>query len=35
MAYNRKMVYKYNSYIAKKIPYIKIPIRIKVVKLSK
>ena len=35
MAYNRKTVYKYNNYAARKIPYIKISIRIKMVKLSK
>ena len=35
MAYNRKMAYRYNNYITKKIPYIKIPIGIKIVKLSK
>ena len=29
------MAYRYNSYITKKIPYIKISIRIKMVKLSK
>ena len=35
MAYNRKMAYKYNSYITRKIPYIKMPIKIKIVELSK
>ena len=35
MAYNQKIVYKYNSYATKKIPYIKILIKIKIVKLSK
>ena len=35
MVYNRKMVYRYNSYITRKIPYIKIPIRIRIVELSK
>ena len=35
MACNSRMVYKYNSYITKKIPYIKMPIRIKIVELSK
>ena len=35
MVYNQKIVYRYNSYITKKIPYIKILIRIKVVELSK
>ena len=29
------MVYRYNSYTTKKIPYIKISIRIKIVELSK
>ena len=29
------MAYRYNSYITKKIPYIKMPIRIKIVELSK
>ena len=35
MACNQKMVYRYNSYITKKIPYIKMLIRIKMVELSK
>ena len=35
MAYNRRIVYRYNSYITKKIPYIKMPIKIKIVELSK
>ena len=35
MAYNQKMAYRYNSYITKKIPYIKIFIKIKIVELSK
>ena len=35
MAYNRKMAYRYNSYITKKILYIKMLIKIKVIKLSK
>ena len=35
MAYNQKMVYRYNSYIIRKIPYIKMLIKIKIVKLSK
>ena len=35
MAYNQKIVYKYNSYITKKIPYIRISIKIKIVELSK
>ena len=29
------MAYKYNSYIAKKIPYIRMLIKIKIVELSK
>ena len=35
MACNQKIVYKYNSYVTRKIPYTKILIRIKMVKLSK
>ena len=35
MACNRKMVYRYNSYTARKILYIRILIRIKIVELSK
>ena len=35
MAYNRKIAYRYNSYITKKILYIKIPIGIRMVELSK
>ena len=35
MACNQKIVYRYNSYITKKIPYTKILIKIKIVKLSK
>ena len=35
MAYNRKMAYRYNSYTARKIPYIKILNRIKIVELFK
>ena len=35
MACNWKIVYRYNSYAIKKIPYIKILIRIKIVELSK
>ena len=35
MAYNQKIVYRYNSYTTKKIPYIKISIKIKIVELSK
>ena len=35
MACNRKIVYRYNSYATRKIPYIKMPIRIRVVELFK
>ena len=35
MAYNRKMVYRHNSYTTRKIPYIKMSIKIKIVELSK
>ena len=35
MACNQKMVYRYNSYTTRKIPYIKILIRIKIIELSK
>ena len=35
MACNQKIVYRYNSYAAKKIPYIRILIRIRIVELSK
>ena len=35
MAYNRRIAHKYNSYITKKISYIKMLIRIKIVELSK
>jgi hypothetical protein len=35
MAYNQKMVYRYNSYTTKKISYTKISIRIKIVELFK
>ena len=35
MACNQKMVYRYNSYTARKIPYTKISIRIRIVELSK
>ena len=35
MAYNQKMTYRYNSYITRKIPYIKISIKIRIVELSK
>ena len=35
MAYNRKIVYRYNSYATRKIPYMRMLIRIKIVELSK
>ena len=35
MACNQKIVHRYNNYITRKIPYIKILIKIKIVKLSK
>ena len=35
MAYNQRIVYRYNSYTTKKIPYIKMPIGIRIVELSK
>ena len=35
MACNQKMAYKYNSYITRKIPYIKISIGMRIVELSK
>ena len=35
MVCNRKIAYRYNSYITKKIPYTKILIRIRMVELSK
>ena len=35
MVCNRKIVYRYNSYITRKIFYTKISIRIKIVELSK
>ena len=35
MVCNQKIAYRYNSYTTRKIPYIKIPIRIKIVELSK
>ena len=35
MACNQKIAHRYNSYTTKKIPYIKILIRIKIVELSK
>ena len=35
MACNQRITYRYNSYTAKEIPYTKILIKIKIVKLSK
>ena len=35
MACNQRIVYRYNSYVIIKIPYIKISIGIKIVELSK
>ena len=35
MACNQKMAHRYNSYVTRKIPYIRVLIRIKIVKLSK
>ena len=35
MAYNQKITHQYNSYTTRKIPYIRMPIRIRVVELSK
>jgi hypothetical protein len=35
MAYNRKIVHRYNSYVTRKIPYIRISIKIRMVELSK
>ena len=35
MACNQKIVYRYNSYATKKIPYIRMSIRIRIVELSK
>ena len=35
MAYNQKIIHRYNSYTTKKIFYIRIPIKIKIVELSK
>ena len=35
MACNRKMAYRYNSYITRKIPYTKMLIKIRMVELSK
>ena len=35
MAYNQKIVYRYNSYTTKKIPYTRMLIGIKIVELPK
>ena len=35
MAYNQRIVYKYNSYATRKIPYTRILIGIKIIKLFK
>ena len=35
MACNQRIVYRYNNYIAKKIPYIRILIGIRIVELFK
>ena len=35
MACNQKIAYRYNSYTTRKIPYIRISIKIKIVELSK
>ena len=35
MACNQKIAYRYDSYVTKKIPYIRIFIKIKIVELSK
>ena len=35
MACNQKIVYRYNNYATRKIPYTKILIKIKIVELSK
>ena len=35
MVYNRRMVYRYNSYTTRKIPYRRILNKIRIVKLSK
>ena len=35
MAYNQRTVYRYNSYITRKILYIKMLIKIKIVELFK
>ena len=35
MACNRRIAYRYNSYTTRKISYTKMPIRIRIVELSK
>ena len=35
MVYNQKIAYRHNSYTTRKIPYIKMLIKIKIVELSK
>ena len=35
MAYNQRIVHRYNSYTTRKIPYIKMLIKTKIVELSK
>ena len=35
MACNRRIVYRYNSYITRKIPYTRMLIKIRIVELSK
>ena len=35
MACNRRIVYRYNSYTTRKIPYTRISIKTKIVELSK
>ena len=35
MACNQKMAHRYNSYVTRKIPYIKMLIRIKIIELPK
>ena len=35
MAYNQRIAYRYDSYTTRKIPYIRMIIRIKMVELSK
>ena len=35
MACNQKMAYRYNSYTTRKIPYTRISIKIRIIKLSK